>query len=67
MAELFLSKNMVEAKKMINKASAEVQKTIEEVLEREVRAANVQLRTAAERELERWKAIDGKGFTPAYF
>lgn len=49
--ELFQSKNMVEAKKVINKASSEVQKIVENLLEREVKEANKILRETAQGEL----------------
>lgn len=49
--ELFQSKNMVEAKKVINKASSEVQKIVENLLEREVKEANKILRENAQGEL----------------
>lgn len=42
---------MVEAKKVINKASSEVQKIVENLLEREVKEANRILRETAEGEL----------------
>ncbi len=49
--QLFQSKNMVQAKKLINKASSEVQKIVENLLEREVKEANKILRETAEGEL----------------
>ena len=49
--QLFQSKNMVQAKKVINKASSEVQKIVENLLEREVKEANKILRETAEGEL----------------
>ena len=57
---------MTEAKKMINKGSAEAEKIIEEVLEREVKVANDTLKSSAERELERWRGLDGRHFSNGY-
>lgn len=42
--ELFQSKNMTEAKKLINKASPEAQKIIETLLDKEIKDANKTLK-----------------------
>lgn len=57
---------MSEAKKLINKSSAEVQKLVEGLLEKELKEANRLLREAAEAEMEGWKMIDGRSFCSSY-
>lgn len=57
---------MSEAKKLINKASPEVQKIVETLLERELSEANRILKAKAENELQAWKHLDGKTFSTSY-
>lgn len=51
MLELFQAKNMVQAKKLINKSSSDVQKIVENLLEKEVKEANTILKEAAQSQL----------------
>lgn len=57
---------MTEAKKIINKASSDAQKTVETLLDREVKEANRILKETADSLLERWKGLDIKSFQPSF-
>lgn len=46
--ELFQSKNMTEAKKIINKSSSEIQRLVETLLEKEIKEANKVLKDKTE-------------------
>lgn len=66
LADLFISHNMVEAKRKLKKQLPAVQKIVNQILDREVEDANKTLKTFIDRVLKPWNNIDGRKFDLAY-
>lgn len=59
--ELFVGKNMTEAKKMINKKSLEAQKVIEATIDRELKQVNEQLKSYTDQLLAPYSKLESYG------
>lgn len=63
---MFISHNMVEAKRKLKKQLPAIQKIVNQLLEREVDEANKILKNYIEKVLKPWNSIDGRKFDLLY-